>query len=62
MGKHRELAVRLVGGKSMLRNVIKRISKIILVVILSNITFASIVSDDDGSAFITKAEFVALTW
>ena len=60
MGKHRELAVRLVGGKSMLRNVIKRISIIILVVILSNITFASIVSDDDGSAFITKADFESM--
>ena len=25
-------------------------------------SFAAVVSDNDGAAFVTKAEFVALTW
>ena len=44
--------------------IMKKIKKILLVIIsilsLCNITFSAIVSDNDGSAFITKAEFDAL--
>ena len=41
---------------------IKRIMALLLVLLLSIENFAAVVSDNDGSAFITKAEFVALTW
>ena len=40
--------------------IIKRISCISLVFLLSINSFAAIVSDNDGAAFITKAEFDAL--
>lgn len=44
--------------------IMKKIKKILLVIIsilsLCNITFSAIVSDNDGSAFVTKAEFDAL--
>ena len=33
-----------------------------LVVLMSINTMGAIVSDNDGSAFITKDEFVALNW
>lgn len=39
---------------------IKRIFTLLLVVLMSINSFAAIVSDNDGSAFITKAEFDAL--
>ena len=35
---------------------------IVLIMILSFNNIAAVVSDNDGSAFITKAEFEALTW
>ena len=39
---------------------IRRILALSLVFLFSIESFAAIVSDNDGSAFITKAEFVAL--
>lgn len=38
----------------------KRIKHIVLIIALSINTFAAVVSDDDGSAFVTKAEFESL--
>ena len=39
---------------------IKRLSALLLVLLLSIESFAAVVSDNDGSAFITKAEFDSL--
>ena len=35
---------------------------LIFAFLLSINSFAAVVSDNDGAAFVTKAEFVALTW
>ncbi len=42
--------------------IVKKIAALFLVLFLSIDSFAAVVSDNDGSAFITKAEFDALTW
>ena len=41
---------------------IRRILALSLVILLNIESFAAVVSDNDGSAFITKAEFEALNW
>ena len=45
---------------------VKKLPKMILSLCLCTLlcinSFAAIVSDNDGAAFITKAEFDALTW
>ena len=51
--------------KNMNRNNINRIIKtikvcILLLILITNNMFAAVVSDNDGSAFITKAEFDSL--
>ena len=40
--------------------IVKRIFALLLVVLMSIESFAAVVSDNDGSAFITKAEFDSL--
>lgn len=45
----------------MTKKIIKTIA-LIIVIIYAGMNFASVVSDNDGKAFITKAEFVALNW
>ncbi|MBP3200655.1 MAG: hypothetical protein J6M39_03310 [Lachnospiraceae bacterium] len=42
--------------------IVKRVLALFLVVLMSIESFCAVVGDNDGSAFITKAEFVALTW
>ena len=42
--------------------ILKRLVVLFLVVLISINTFAAVVSDNDGAAFITKAEFVAFNW
>ena len=42
--------------------IVKRLLALFLVVLMSINTFAAVVGDNDGAAFITKAEFVALNW
>ena len=41
---------------------VKKLLALFLVVLMSIESFGAVVSDNDGSAFITKAEFVALNW
>ena len=40
--------------------IVKRLLALFLVVLMSINTFGAVVSDNDGSAFITKAEFDSL--
>ena len=40
----------------------KKALSLIFVLLLSINSFAAIVSDNDGSDFVTKAEFEALNW
>ena len=47
-------------GESMIRIKIKKVLSLFMVVLLSIESFAAVVSDNDGSAFITKAEFDSL--
>ena len=42
--------------------IVKRTLALFLIVLMSIESFGAVVSDNDGSAFITKAEFVALNW
>jgi hypothetical protein len=48
--------------KKRLFNLTKKSFVLMLILFLCFETFAAVVSDNDGSAFITKAEFDALTW
>ena len=41
-------------------NLIKKLGIIFLIIVFSNNVFGAVVSDNDGSAFITKAEFDSL--
>ena len=44
------------------KKVLKKALCLIFALIFSIDGFAAVVADNDGSAFITKAEFDALTW
>ena len=46
----------------MIKNSIKKVFVILFVLIISLNNYAAIVSDNDGSAFVTKAEFEAFIW
>ena len=47
-------------GESMIKIKIKKVLSLFMIVLLSIESFAAVVSDNDGSAFITKAEFDSL--